>query len=144
MTDAGFTIVDVAGGVLLAAVTSAYIFRDRDARVRTHRVGERKAATHGRRRRTEGVCGCGRHDVHATDRLHASQTGSVTRFDGESSALPEPPVGTEVKIAYEPAMPSTARLVAPASLSSERSGGDVIGFAVLTLVGTLVTCSFVP
>jgi hypothetical protein len=131
-----FTIVDVAGGVLLAILASVYVFRYRERACAEH------IAWVNARPQLIGVVE--RLKEHAGDEttytpliVYTLPNGQRYAIDGESSGLPQPPVGNKIEIAYEPTMPSTARLVTPDSLSSERSWGDVIGFAALTFAGTL-------
>jgi len=132
-----FTIVDVAGGMLLATLVTLYVFRDRE-RARGEHIAWVSA-----RPRLIGVVGEMK-AIAGTDEttyipviVYTLANGQRYAIDGESSGDPTPPVGTEVEIAYEPTMPSTARLVTPASLSTERSLGDVIAFGGLTFAGTL-------
>ena len=135
-----FTVADVAGGMLVATLVSVYVFRygkgERDehiawvsARPRLMGVVEELKAIGG----ADGTT------TYMPLIVYILPNGQRYAIDGESSDVQEPPVGTEVELAYDPTMPSTARLVAPASLSNERSWGDVIGFGALTFVGALAT-----
>lgn len=132
-----FTIVDVAGGMLLATVVSLYVFRDRE-RMRAEHIAWVSARPHliGVVEQMKAIAGADE-TTYTPVIVYTLANGQRYAIDGESSADPTPPVGTEVKIAYERTMPSTARLVTPASLSTERSLGDVIAFGALTFAGTL-------
>lgn len=102
-------------------------------------MGELAAAVTGVVERLKAVDGADGDTTYTPVIVYTLPDGQRYAIDGESSGFPQPPAGTEVEIAYEPAMPSEGRLVSPASLSTEPSWRDVIGFAAVTFVGTLGT-----
>jgi hypothetical protein len=133
-----FSPIDVAGGMFLALIgyvlASRSLQRERDSHLewvtsRPHVIGvvERLKVSHGEDTTYTPVI------VYTLpDKQHYA-------IDGESSGFPKPPVGTEIEIAYDPAIPSTARIVSPESLSNEKTFGDVVGFAFVAAFGTFIT-----
>jgi hypothetical protein len=126
-----FTPADIALG-LISAIVIAILFR-----------------RHARRKRDEHESWVNAHSqvIGVIDRIKVHEGAENTSYtpvivytaakgqryeiDGESSGFPTPAVGSEVAIAYDEALPSTARLVDPPSWTGEMGTADVIGFFVL-------------
>jgi hypothetical protein len=133
------TVSNVAIGVIVAIVILAAIDRDIRRRRREHRewVGSHTQIT--------GVVD----RVNVSDSFESGTSytpvieytlpdGQRYAVDGETSSFPVMEVGSEVLIAYDPAMPSTARLVEPPSWKQGFSCGDAILFAVIATIATVI------
>src|SRR5687767_9829235 len=135
-----FTLVDIGGGMLLAAIAWFCVSRWHAGVLAEHNawVSARPQVTAivDRLKESSDSDGSSWYTPVIVYELPDHQRYAI---DGEASGLPTPPVGTRIQIAYEPTMPSTAREVSPASLSEKNSLGNVFGFAVVTFVGTLIT-----
>jgi hypothetical protein len=69
---------------------------------------------------------------------YAVPNGQRYATNGESSSSPDVEIGSEVLLAYDPAMPSTAIVVDPPSWKRQFSFGDVLAFALITIVAAAV------
>jgi len=66
--------------------------------------------------------------------LYTLPNGQRYEIDGRSSGSPAPAVGTEVAVAYDAAIPSTARPVEPPPWTGDLGIGDVISFFLVTAI----------
>lgn len=64
--------------------------------------------------------------------------GQRYAMNGETSGFPEVEVGSEVRIAYDPALPSSAVLVEPPSWNRQLGFGDVLAFVLITVIVTAI------
>lgn len=71
--------------------------------------------------------------------VYTLPNGQRYEIDGESSGFPTPPIGSEVEIAYDAALPSSARLVAPPPWTGDLGVGDVISFLVVAVIAAGVS-----